>query len=114
MNVRAKARGFNIFDLFLHDGKTSVMPFDESSLRAWLDKKAEELYPEYHVAFQCPDDTFGSSHWYVCFALNRWDHKMKPDSFPKARLYDEREFRHSIPAELEALLVKLNGLAIEL
>jgi hypothetical protein len=92
MNVSAGKRTFNIFSLFLHDSDESgISPFDGAALREWLNKRAAELYPEYYVEFQSPDDAFASSHWYVRFALDRWVHDMKPpEAYPNGRDYTTR------------------------
>jgi hypothetical protein len=118
MKVTAKEREFNIFELFLHDSDAAdVCPFDPQSLRAWLNKKAEELYPEYHVEFVSADDTFASSCWYVHFNLNRYDYEgdqVRYVSYPTERVHDERSFRRQLPPELDEVLLELNKAAVEL
>lgn len=113
MKVKAREREFNIFELFLHDGAGgSVAPFDERSLAAALNQWAEKVCPESFVWFVCPDDTFASSTWHVRFNTDRYefdkDGQNKFQTYPAQRAYGEREFRRSLPPELDELLLELN------
>ena len=106
MNVSAGKREFNIFDLFLHDKSPDAMiPFNSCELVKWMNDEAEKLYPQRFVNFECSDILCSS--WKVWFhpELHRADDS---DPYPNKRVYDERTFRNSIPAELDEVLLALN------
>lgn len=114
MKVRAREREFNVFELFLHDSAgTSVAPFDEMSLAVAMNEWAEKICPESFVEFVCSDDTFASSTWHVKFNTDRYEFDKEGQNkfqvYPAARVYDEREFRRSLPPELDELLLELNS-----
>ena len=108
MKVSAKEREFNLFERFLHDAD-SVSPFDEDDLVKKLNELAERLAPDCYIEIRASD----LSSWSVLWNESRMNWAEYPGGnfkvFPgTTRVYDERAFRRSLPAQLDEVLLDLN------
>jgi hypothetical protein len=111
MKVSAKERGFNLFERFLfdlHDAE-GVSPFDEDDLVKKLNELAERLAPDCYIEIVASD----ISSWSLLWNESRTNWAKNPDKnfkvFPgTTRVYDERAFRRSLPAQLDEVLLDLN------
>ena len=117
MKVKASEREFGVYGMFLHDQGPQVSPFCQWSLALQMNMLAEQAFPELYVRFVCPDDS-GLSQWSVRFGPSRYDcgddGEPKFETYPKGRVYDERAFRMSLPAELDEVLGEMDDAELTL